>query len=299
MLQGLFVVFGAVTISFILVNMIGDPASVLAGGQLSRRPGRLPSHQLGYDRPVVDRYLDYIGGLATGDLGNSIRYQSPVLALVMTALPSTLLLVCGAILLACGVAIPVAVYSVLRRDSLTDRTTRRGLVVLQAIPEFWLALMLAMVFAVGLRWLPSMGFTTPLALILPIVVIALPLISSLVRLLRATLLDTMDSDFVLAVRAKGIPDRDIVLRHGLANTMSPFLTLVTLHLGWLIGGTLIIETIFVWPGVGTLLVNAVKVRDLPVIQGIVVLIAISTVVLNLMVDLIIMAIDPRIRLGRR
>ena len=299
LMQGLFVVFGAVTISFILVNMIGDPASVLAGGQLSRDQVAVLAHQLGYDRPVVERYFDYMGALATGDLGLSIRYQTPVLGLVLTALPATLLLVCGAILLACFIAIPVAVYSVLRRDSVTDRATRRGLMVLQAIPEFWLGLMLAMVFAVALRWLPSIGFTSPQALILPTVVIALPLISSLVRLLRATLLDTMDSDFVLAIRAKGIADRDIVLRHGLVNTMSPFLTLVTLHLGWLIGGTLIIETIFVWPGVGTLLVNAVKVRDLPVIQGIVVLIAVSTVLLNLMVDLVIMAIDPRIRLGRR
>jgi peptide/nickel transport system permease protein len=299
LLQGLFVIFGAVTISFILVNMIGDPAAVLAGGQLSGEQVANLARLLGYDRPLPERYVAYVGGLLTGDLGVSIRYGTSVMDLVLAALPATLLIVCGSIALACVIAIPAAVFSVLRRETLADRATRRFFIVLQAIPEFWSALMLAMVFAVALRWLPSMGFTKPEALILPVVVIALPLISSLVRLLRATLLDTLDSDFVLAVRSKGIGDREIVLRHGLPNVMTPFLTLLALHLGWLIGGTLIIETIFVWPGVGTLLTNAVKVRDLPVIQGIVVLIAVSTVVLNLIVDLLVMAIDPRIRVGRR
>jgi peptide/nickel transport system permease protein len=299
LVQGLFVILGAVTISFILVNMTGDPASVLAGGQLSREQVDNLAHLLGYDRPLPERYLAYIAGLLRGDLGVSIRYGTSVLDLVLTALPATLLIVCGAMALACVIAIPAAVFSVLRRETLADRATRRFFIVLQAIPEFWAALMLAMVFAVGLRWLPSMGFDGPDALILPVVVIGLPLVSSLVRLLRATLLDTLNSDFVLAVRAKGIREREIVLRHGLPNVMAPFLTLLALHLGWLIGGTLIIETIFVWPGVGTLLTNAVKVRDLPVIQGIVVLIAVATVVLNLVVDLLVMVIDPRIRVGRR
>jgi peptide/nickel transport system permease protein len=299
LLQGLFVIFGAVTISFILVNMIGDPATVLVGGQLSREQVDNLSHLLGYDQPLPARYVAYIAGLLHGDLGVSLRYGTSVLDLVLTALPATLLIVCGAIALACVIAIPAAVFSVLRRETLADRATRRVFILLQAIPEFWAALMLAMVFAVGLRWLPSIGFTSPQALILPTVVIAFPLISSLVRLLRATLLDTLNSDFVLAVRAKGITDREIVLRHGLPNVMTPFLTLLALHLGWLIGGTLIIETIFVWPGVGTLLTNAVKVRDLPVIQGVVVLIAVATVILNLIVDMLVMVIDPRIRTGRR
>jgi peptide/nickel transport system permease protein len=294
-----FVVFGAVTISFILVNMIGDPASVLAGGQLTSDQVANLAHLLGYDRPMPERYLDYVTGLLQGDLGISIRYGTSVLDLVLAALPATMLIVCGSIALACVIAIPAAVFSVLRRETLADRATRRFFILLQAIPEFWAALMLAMVFAVALRWVPSMGFTKPEALILPTLVIALPLVSSLVRLLRATLLDTLDSDFVLAIRAKGIADRSIVVRHGIPNVLTPFLTLLALHLGWLIGGTLIIETIFVWPGVGTLLTNAVKVRDLPVIQGVVVLIAVATVVLNLVVDLLVMVIDPRIRVGRR
>ena len=187
----------------------------------------------------------------------------------------------------------------LHREGLFDRAIRRLLIVLQGIPEYWAAMMLVLVFAVGLHWLPSFGFKDPRALILPTVALAAPMISSFVRLLRATLLDVLGSDFVLAVRSKGISDTEIVLRHGLRNVLPAFLTLLALYIGWLIGGTLIIETIFVWPGVGTVLTNAVKVRDLPVIQAVVILIAVAVVILNLIVDLLMLAIDPRVRLGSR
>jgi peptide/nickel transport system permease protein len=299
LLQGLFVVFGAVTISFILVHLTGDPAAVIAGGQLSLDQVRVLSHQLGYDRPLLVQYLSYLAGLVHGDLGSSIRYQTPALDIVAAALPNTLVLVACSIGSACAIAIPTALFSVLHRESLFDRALRRFLIVLQGIPEYWAAMMLVLVFAVGLRWLPSFGFGGPSSLILPTIALATPMISSFVRLLRATLLDVMGSDFVLSIRSKGISDTEIVLRHGFRNVLPAFLTLLALYIGWLVGGTLIIETIFVWPGVGTVLVNAVKVRDLPVIQAVVIIIAITVVILNLVVDLLILAIDPRVRLGSR
>jgi peptide/nickel transport system permease protein len=270
---------------------------VIAGGQLSLDQVNQLSHQLGYDRPLLLQYVTYLAGLIHGDLGSSIRYQTPALTIVLEALPNTLILVVCSIGAACAIAIPTALYSVLHREGLVDRTVRRILIVMQGIPEYWAAMMLVLVFAVALRWLPSIGFKDPRSLILPTIALAAPLITSFVRLLRATLLDVMGSDFVLAVRSKGISDREIVLRHGLRNVMPAFLTLLALYIGWLIGGTLIIETIFVWPGVGTVLTNAVKVRDLPVIQAVVIVIAVAVVVLNLVVDLLIMAIDPRVRLG--
>jgi peptide/nickel transport system permease protein len=276
LLQGLFVVFGAVTISFFIIHLTGDPAAVIAGGQLSLEQVQILSAQLGYDRPLPVQYVSYITGLLQGDFGSSIRYQTPALDVVAGVLPNTLVLVASAILVACAIAIPTAIFSVLRRETLPDRGLRRVLIVLQGIPEYWAAMMLVLVFAVWLRWLPSIGFNEPRSLILPTIALAAPLISSFVRLLRATLLDVMASDFVLAVRAKGISDTEIVLRHGLRNVLPAFLTLLVLYIGWLVGGTLIIETIFVWPGVGTLLVNAVKVRDLPIIQTVVVVIAVTT-----------------------
>jgi peptide/nickel transport system permease protein len=279
--------------------MTGDPAAVIAAGQLSSDQVAILSHQLGYDRPLLVQYATYVGGLFVGDFGLSIRYQTSALGIVIEALPNTLLLVACSIGVTIAIAIPTSIYSVLHRDSLFDRALRRALIMLQGIPEYWAAMMLVLVFAVGLRWLPSIGFKDPRALILPTVALAAPMISSFVRLVRATLLDVMGSDFVLAVRSKGISDREIVVRHGLRNVLPAFLTLLVLYIGWLIGGTLIIETIFVWPGVGTVLTNAVKVRDLPVIQAVVIVIAIAVVLLNLIVDLLILAIDPRVRLGSR
>ena len=299
LMQGLFVVFGAITISFVLVHLAGDPATAIAGGQLpSSQVARL-SHQLGYDRPILVQYFSYVVGVLHGDLGQSIRYQTPVLPIVLQALPNTLILVFCAIALACLVAFPTAIYGVLHRGSIFDRAVRRFLILLQGIPEFWAAMLLVLVFAVVLRWLPGIGFTAPQSLILPTIALAAPMISSYVRLLRATLLDVMGSDFVLALRAKGLSDRTIVLRHGIRNVLPAFLTLLVLYIGWLIGGTVIIETIFVWPGVGTLLVNAVHVRDLPVIQAVVVVIAVTAVVLNLAADMAVLVIDPRVRLGSR
>jgi peptide/nickel transport system permease protein len=193
LLQGLFVVFGAVTISFVLVHMTGDPAAVIAGGQLTLDQVKILSHQLGYDRPLLLQYVTYVGGLLHGDFGVSIRYQTSALTIVADALPNTLLLVACSIGATCAIAIPTAIYSVLHRESLFDRAIRRFLIVLQGIPEYWAAMMLVLVFAVGLRWLPSIGFKDPRALILPTIALAAPMISSFVRLLRATLLDVMGS----------------------------------------------------------------------------------------------------------
>jgi ABC-type dipeptide/oligopeptide/nickel transport system permease component len=293
--QGLLVVFGAITISFLLVHVTGNPAQVLAGGTLPPKEVAALSHELGYDKPLLQQYADYVGGVAHGDFGDSFRYRSSAASLVLTALPNTLLLVGLAILLATALAIATALYSVLHSDSRFDRWLRRALMVFQGIPDFWLCLMLVLVFGVELRWVPTIGFTGVTSLILPVVTLALPLVSSFVRLLRANLLDLGGSDFMVALRAKGMSEREIMWRHGLRNALVPFLTYLALQAGWLIGGTIIIESIFVWPGVGLVLLSAVQARDLTVIQAVVVIIAISFVLLNLLVDLLVMWLDPRTR----
>jgi peptide/nickel transport system permease protein len=296
--QGLVIVFGAVTISFVLAHLSGNPAEVLVGGQMSQEQVDQLSHRLGYDRPLLVQYFDYIGKVVRGDLGESFRYQEPAVDSVFTALPRTLLLVAGAILVACAIAVPTAVYSVLRRESLGDRVLRRTLIAGQGIPEFWLGLILVLVFAVWLQWLPSIGFSGFRSLILPVVTLAIPLSSLLVRLLRANLLDIMMSDFVVALRAKGLSELEILRGHALRNALVPFVTFLALQIGWLIGGTIIVENVFVWPGIGTLALSATQVRDLPVIQAIVIVVAVGYVLLNLAVDLLMLAIDPRIRVGK-
>jgi peptide/nickel transport system permease protein len=296
--QGIVIIFGAVTISFFLAHLTGNPAEVLAGGQMSREQVEQLSRQLGYDRSLLVQYGDYLGKVVRGDLGQSFRFQEPAAKSVFDALPDTLLLVAGAILLSCAVAVPTAVFSVLRRESLADRALRRGLIVGQGMPEFWLGLILVLVFAVQLGWLPSIGFEGFRSLILPVVTLAVPLMSMLVRLLRANVLDIMTSDFVVALRGKGLTEVEILLRHALRNALVPFVTFLALQIGWLIGGTIIVENVFVWPGIGTLALTAVQTRDLPVIQAIVILVAAAYVVLNLAVDLLMMWIDPRIRTER-
>lgn len=296
--QGVIVVVGALVISFGLTQITGNPAEVLAGGAMSDEQVQLLSKQLGYERPVVEQFTDYFSSAAVGDFGTSFRFGEPALTTVLQALPKTLLLVAGAIVVASAVAVPTAVFSVLRRESRTDRALRSFVIVGQGIPEFWLGLLLTLVFAVWLGWLPSLYEPGVLAYILPTVTLAVPLAAMLIRLLRADLLDIMTRDFIVALRGKGIAEREIVTRHALRNAVIPFITFLALQVGWLIGGTIIVEAVFVWPGIGTLALSAVETRDLPVVQAIVVVVATAYVLLNLAVDLLVMWVDPRIRLGQ-
>lgn len=291
------VVLGAMVISFGLTHVTGNPAEVLAGGAVSAEQVEVLTKELGYDRPVSEQFVDYFGSALRGDFGESFRYGQPALTVVMGALPDTLVLVLGAILLASLIAIPTAVFSVLHRESKADRAIRRLLIVGQGLPEFWLGLLLILVFAVWLGWLPSLYQPDPRALVLPIVTLALPLSAMLVRVLRVELLDVMTRDFIVAARGKGIPERQVVVRHALRNALIPFLTFLALQVGWLIGGTIIVEAVFVWPGIGTLALSSVEARDLPVIQAIVVVIAVTYVLLNLAVDALVTVIDPRVRIG--
>lgn len=296
--QGVIVIFGAAVVSFGLVHITGDPATVLAGGQMPAEQVRLLSHQLGYDRPLLVQFGDYLWHLVRGDLGESFRFHQSAAALVLEALPRTLLLVVGAIALATAVALPVSIFSVLKREAALDRLIRRSLIVGQGIPEFWLGLVLILIFAARLNWLPSLGFTDWKAAILPIVTLALPLSAILTRLLRIQLLDIMRLDFVITLRAKGLTESEILFHHVLLNALIPFVTFLALQIGWLVGGTLVVEAVFTWPGLGVLALSSVKTRDLQVLQAIVILVALVYVVANLVADLIVLRIDPRIRVGR-
>lgn len=298
LLQGLAVLFGAVVISFLLIHITGNPAEVLVGGRFTGEQVQQLSERLGYNRPLLTQFLDYMGGVLQGDFGDSFRFQEPAIRSVLRALPDTLILVAGAIGLASVITLPLAIISVLKRETFIDRLLRRGMIIGQGIPEFWLGLLLVLFFAVQLGVLPSIGNSGFNSAILPVVTLAVPLVSILGRLLRADLLDIMTSDFVTALRAKGLTEFEILTRHGIRNAFGPFITFLALQLGWLVGGTIVVEAVFVWPGIGTLALGAVETRDLPVLQSIVVVVAFGYVALNLAVDLIMLGIDPRIRLGR-
>ncbi|MEU6644007.1 ABC transporter permease [Saccharomonospora sp. NPDC046836] len=297
LLQGVIVLFGAVAISFVLTNVIGKPADVLGGPYLTEEQRAALNAELGYDRPLLPRFLDYLQGVATGNFGTSYRTDDSALALVLNALPNTLVLVLLALVVAVLIAISLATFSARHREHRLDRLLRRTIGVLQGMPEFWLALMLILIFSVQLALFPSFGFYSPSSLVLPAAALALPLVPTLFRIFRGQLLDVLSGDFVEAMRARGLSERLIVYRHALPNTTGPSATFIALQLGHLIGGSLIIETIFSWPGIGNLTISSVQARDFAVVQAVIIVVAAFYVLLNLAADLIVMASDPRVRVG--
>jgi peptide/nickel transport system permease protein len=291
----LIVVIGAAAISFALIHVTGNPAEVLAAGLLPPEQVAQFAHKLGYDRPFFTQLTGYLLNVLHGDFGSSIRYRQPAMRVVMDALPYTAALVGVAIVGATSVALPISVLSIRGRDRLADKLIRGMLLVLQGVPEFWLGMLLVLLFALQLRLLPSMGAASVVSIILPACAIALPLMSTFVRILRNEMLQVMDSDLTVALRAKGLTEREIIWRHAIPNAAAPFLAIVALQTGSLLGGTLVVESMFAWPGIGNLEIDAVRTRDIPVLQAIVVTIAVCYVLLNLAVDLVTAAIDPRLR----
>ena len=295
--QSVVVLFGAIVISFVLTNISGDAAQARLG--LFATPDQLAKArlELGLNKPMSERLATYVGHAARGDFGNSFTLQKPALNLVLHALPWTLGLVAAAMTLGLLLAVPGAIVSVLRAQRVEDKGIQAGFFVFQGVPEFWLALLLTLTFSVWLGWLPAIGASGLKSWILPIVALAVPFSPALFRLLRSQLLDIGEMDFMRALKGKGLSDREIVLRHGLRNAAPPFITLLFLQIGWMVGGTLIVEIVFAWPGIGSLLSYSVTNRDYPVIGAIVVVVATSYLLLNLIADLLDLALDPRVRSG--
>lgn len=292
--QGILVLFGALTASFILVHLTGNPATVLAGGQLPPAQVRQLSQQLGYNRPLGVQYVSYLAHAVQGNFGTSFRYGTSAMSAVLSALPNTLVLIGISLGAAVAISVTVASASVLRRGGWSDRLWRPFLSALQGIPDFWIALLLVLLLSVRLHWLPSLGYTSFTSLIMPCTALTLPMLASFTRLLRASMLDFAGSDVALALRARGLTRREIVLHHAMRNAMVVFTSYVALQAGWLVGSTVIVETIFAWPGIGTMLIGAVQARDLAVIQAVVVVVAVAFTLLNLAADLAMIWLDPRI-----
>lgn len=295
--QGLLVLFGAVTVSFLIIHMTGNPATVLEGTSLPPAAVHILSIKLGYNRPLLYQYGLYMWHVVQGNFGYSVTSDVSATRLVFGALPYTLLLVAISLSSAMVISTAIAISSVLATGALGDRLWRPILAGLQGIPDFWISLILIFILSVKFHLLGSMGFNGPSSLIMPCTALTLPILASFTRLLRGSLLDFMNSDVVLSLRARGMTRREIVLHHGVRNAMTTFVQYVALQTGWLIGGTLIVETIFAWPGIGSLLYTSVETRDLPVVQGVVVIISVAFVALNLLADLVVLWLDPRIGRG--
>ncbi len=291
-------------IAFSLANLApGDPAWLM----LQRELGRPPSSEelvqarqdMGLDAPFVVRYVNWLGKAVTGDFGTSYANGEPVFEELARRFPNTLQLAVASLVIALALALPLGVLSAIKRDTMLDHFTRFNALIGAAVPSYWLAYLLILVFAIHLSLLPVAGRGTWQHLVLPSVTLAMAATASLMRLTRAELLEVLSQDYVKTARAKGLSEQSINLRHAFRNALIPVVTVAGMRFGALLGGTVIVETIFAWPGVGKFMVDSIFNRDYPVIQGFVLFMGTVFILVNLLVDVSYAWLDPRIQLVRK
>jgi len=289
------VTLGVVTLAFVALRLSGDPAATMLPGDASVDELRHLRRTLGLDQPLHVQYVVFLAGAVRGDFGESFRHQQPAFGLVLERLPATLELAFAALLLAVVVALPLGIVAALYRGRAADMLAMGFAVVGQATPYFWMGIMLILVVSVELGWLPTSGRGGWPHLILPAVTLGTHFAASLARLTRTSMLEVLGQNFVTTARAKGLGEPRVVLAHALKNAAVPVVTLIGLQFGMLLGGAVVTETIFAWPGVGRLAVQSIFVRDYPVVQAGVLVLALVFVAINLAVDLLYGTLDPRIR----
>lgn len=293
--QGVLVLFVVSILSFLLVYLSGDPVRALVPLDATIEDMENIKKQFGLDRPIVVQYVKFVAQAVKGDLGDSFRYRQESLRLVLQRLPATFTLVSGTLLIAIVVSIPLGIFTAVRKDTVYDHIGTVGSLTGISIPAFWAGIMMMLFFSGYLRWLPPSGKGGLEHLVLPAVANSLHVIGLLTRLTRSTMVDELEKEYVVALRAKGLPRRLIEYKHALKNSLIPIVTVVGLQFGTLLGGSVIIETVFAWPGVGWLLYSAITMRDLPLIRAAVLVISLMFVVINLVVDILYAFIDPKIR----
>jgi ABC-type dipeptide/oligopeptide/nickel transport system permease component len=293
------VLVGVMTLVFFMVHMLpGDPAEEIA----SRGPGGMTPEaieairvRLGLDQPLYSQYLDFVTNVAQGDLGRSIFTNREVSAMIRSQLGATVKLTAAGILVALLIGVPLGIIAAIRQNSWVDSVSMTVALLGVAMPSFWLGLLLIWLFAVRLNWVPVIGGAGLRGLILPAFTLGFGAAAIIARLVRSSMLEVLRQEYMVTARAKGLRTRAVVLRHGLKNALIPVVTIVGLQIGNLLGGAVVIETVFARQGIGRLAIDAILAKDFPVIQGVVLFAAVVYVSVNLFVDLLYSVIDPRIR----
>jgi len=284
------------TLVFVIFRLVpGDPAQLVAGDSASADVVQSIRHQLGLDRPLIVQYGRYLADLARGNLGTSPVYGDRVASQVLGRLPASVLLACAAMIIASIVGVTAGVIAATHRSSWLDYLCTLGAVGGISFPGFWLGLMLIIIFAVTFRWFPVAGLHGPRSLVLPAVTLAVNQMAVIARMTRSSMLQVLDQDYIRTARAKGLRERLVLTRHALGNALIPTVTIAGLQFGYLLGGSVVIETVFAWPGVGRLLIDAIQTRDYATVQAVVLLFAVLALIVNLVVDLLYAALDPRVR----
>jgi peptide/nickel transport system permease protein len=296
LIQSLLVLVGVSTVVFYLLSLSGDPAALmLPPGATQEDLDRL-RESMGLNRPLPERYARFMLDAVRGDFGESISVGTPALDIVISRMPATIELAAAALLFALAVAFPAGILAALRRNTWVDTLSMSVALLGQSVPVFWLGLMLILVFSVNLRWLPTGGRGGLDNLILPMITLGLFSMARTARLVRSGMIEVMQQDFIRTARAKGLHEREIVRRHALRSMLIPIITVIGLDLATLLGGAVITETIFSWPGIGRLVVDSIRSRDYPVVQAAVFVVATLYVAINLLVDVAYAYLNPTVRI---
>ncbi len=291
------VLFGVVTLVFFLIHLIpGDPIDLMLGDYALEADREALAQQMGLNQPVHLQYLDYLRGLMVGDFGTSVHSKEPVIDEILERVPATVELMIGAMVVAIALAIPLGLIAAVRRGSWIDHTSMFFSLLGVSMPNFWLGPMLILLFAIHLDWLPVNERGDLSNLILPAITLGTALAAILSRITRSSVIETLSADYIRTARAKGISELQIVVQHAFRNALIPIITVIGLQVGVLLSGAIITEVIFDWPGLGTLLIEGIQTRNYPLVQGCVIVIATSYVLINLLTDLSYAFVDPRVRL---
>lgn len=296
--QGVLVIFGVTMVVFVVTRMIGDPVQVMLPIEATPEQRAAFAAEIGFDRPIPEQFVEFVGDLAVFDLGDSLWQRRPAAEIVLSHLPRTFQLVGAGMLVAVAMSIPLGMVAALRPGTWLDRLTVTTSLVGLSLPQFWLGLLLIMVFGVNLGWFPTSGSGSLKHLVLPAVTLALPIAGRLAMMVRSSMIDELNTQYVKTSKAKGMPRRRTVAVHALRNAAVPLVSLA----GWeliraLAGYAVVVETVFAWPGVGDMALQAIERQDLVLLQAIVFVIAFLVVALNIVVDLLYKWADPRIKLA--
>lgn len=315
-LLAVLVVMGVTMLTFIAIYLAGDPVVLYVSERAGPEELAEARRRLGLDQPIPIQYINFLGGLLRGNLGNSLASKTPALELVLERLPATLEITFAALIVSNIIAIPIGMLSAVRRGTRLDGTIMVIAMLGQSMPGFWLGIMLILFFSVTLRIFPVSGHIPVLQpllagdisgamqnlpdaihhAILPVITVSVFTIARNARLVRSALLEVLNQDYVTTARAKGLSERRVIVTHALRNALIPLVTIIALEFGFLLGGVIVTESVFAWPGIGRLVFNAIGQRDIPVVQAAVVFFAFVFVMLNLFVDILYAFLDPRIRL---
>ncbi len=296
LLQAIFVVLAVTLIVSFAIRLSGDPAIMLTGaGSVTEQDLQNIRKALGLDRSFAAQYLGFLQGIVVGDFGRSFMGGTPVSLLISKALPATLLLAFTSLLVSIVLSVPLGIYAAVNRGRWPDQLVRVVSLVGLSFPNFWLAIMMVLFFSITLGLLPPSGMEGPESFIMPALTMAIILTATNVRLVRTSMLETLSQQYIMVARSKGLKDRVVLYKHALRNSAIPLVTYIGLQFGGLIGGIVIVERVFNWPGMGTLAFDAISGRDYPVLQGSITVLALFIVLINLLVDIAYGLIDPRIR----